>query len=149
VLVGTVAQGTCRLAEQQYHFKCESKVSNTYGPTRPVAGSTLTPPSTAASRIRGMSAGACYIGNLPSLPRDHMMSPTDSNGGGSSKLLQLFSTELFRTSVLVFLYNNHHVSENDSNSISRLYGYAKLLLHRALGSQVVSFRNELSAGHWI
>ena len=76
------------------HFKCQSKFSTTYGPTRPVAGSAITPPSTAASRIRSMSAGACYIGNLPSLPRDHMSSPTYSNGGHSSrKVLQLFSSK--------------------------------------------------------
>jgi hypothetical protein len=75
------------------NFKCESKVSNTYGPKQPVAGSTLTPPPTAASRIRGMSAGACYIGNLPSLPRDHISSTAYSNGGSSSKLLQLFSSK--------------------------------------------------------
>lgn len=76
-----------------YHFKCESKFSTTYGPKRPVADSALTPPSTAASRIRGMSAGACYIGNLPSLPRDHMSWPSYSNGGSSSKLLLLFSSK--------------------------------------------------------
>ena len=92
-----------------YHFKCESKFSTTYGPTRPVADSALTPPPTAASRILGMSAGACYIGNLPSLPRDHMSSPAYSNGGSSSKIynyfrLTLFICTLFRTSVLVFMY---------------------------------------------
>ena len=74
--------------------KCESSFSNTYGPTRPVAGSALTPPPTAASRIRGMSAGACYIGNLPSLPRDHTSSPTYSNGGNNSNFYNYFCLNL-------------------------------------------------------
>ena len=88
VRAGTVAQFV--LQSSSCHFKHKSKFAVTYGPKRPVADSAISPRSTAASRIRSVPAGACYIGSPPSLPRDHTISPTYS-GSSRKPLLLLFS----------------------------------------------------------